>query len=273
MGARFPWGAAVTAVLFLGGGARPAWAVPRPDTRPPVCLQARGPFVAAPLLVEYYREVPEPEEGDDPRAFAARRAKAVAVFQRKVAARYAEGTLQRLLGCPDETVRRAAVLALGRLGTLKSNAGLAGRLHDGDPAVWRLATEALWQVWFRGDTEANCQELQRLMGLRDGAKVLAGLDALILKAPQFAEAYNQRAILHFGLGDYRKAVSDCEKVVQLNPYHFGARSGMAQAYLRLRQPRKALQAYRAAYQINPNLDGVSEAIRALEEVLGEDGKK
>jgi tetratricopeptide (TPR) repeat protein len=271
MGVRFPWGAALTAVLVLEGAALPTRAVPPRDTRPPVCVQERGPFVAAPLLLEYYRDLPEPGEGDD--AGPARLEKALAAFHRMVAARYTEATLQRLLLCPDDTVRRAAVLALSRLGTLKSNPALAARLHDGDPVVWQTASAALWQVWLRGDTEANCRELQRLMGLRDGAKVLDGLNALILNAPQFAEAYNQRAILHFQIGDFRKAVSDCEKVLQLNPYHFGAQSGMAEAYLRLRQPRKALQAYRAACKINPNINGIQDTIRDLEQALGEDGKK
>jgi hypothetical protein len=41
----------------------------------------------------------------------------------------------------------------------------------------------------------------------------------------------------------------------------------------LRQPKAALKAYRAAFQINPNLDGVEDTIRALERALGEEGKK
>jgi tetratricopeptide (TPR) repeat protein len=261
------------AVLLLGSWAVPAPALPLPDTRLPLAARERGAYVSAPLLVEYYRELPELREGDDPREWAARLEKALAVFEKKVAERYTEGTLQRLLTCPDAAVRRAAVLALGQVGTMHSNEALAGRLHDNDPEVWHLASDSLWSIWFRGDNPANVRELQRLLRQRDEDKALAGLDALVLKAPEFAEAYNQRAIHHFKAGDYRKAISDCEKVLQLNPYHFGAQSGMAQAYLQLRQPRQALKAFRAALKTNPNLQGVEETIRALEHALGEDGKK
>jgi tetratricopeptide (TPR) repeat protein len=273
MSTGFPWRAGLAAGLLLAAWALPAPARTRPDTRDPLCAQPRGAFVGTALLASYYNELPEPSEGDNPRAWAARMEKAVAAFKERVAGRYTEATLQRLLDCPDETARRAAVLALGLLGTMTSNEAVAGRLRDDDPAVRRLAADALWSLWFRGDTEANNRELQRLMGERDDDKAVAELDELIKKAPRFAEAYNQRAIRHFQAGDYRQAVADCEKVVRLNPYHFGAQSGMAQAYLRLRQPKAALKAYRAAFQINPNLDGVEDTIRALERALGEEGKK
>ena len=55
------------------------------------------------------------------------------------------------------------------------------------------------------------------MRLRDRDKAVAGLDLLVQKAPRFAEAYNQRAILHFRLKQYDRSIADCEKTLQLNP--------------------------------------------------------
>src|SRR5262249_33758252 len=135
------------------------------------------------------------------------------------------------------------------------------------------AAEALWALWFRGSDAAHSDELRRLADVKDHADALAGLDALIAKAPKFAEAYNQRAILHFRNKDFEKSIADCERVLEFNPYHFGALSGMAQCYVNLRRPRAALKAFRHALRINPNLRGVKETIRALEESLGEEGRK
>ena len=56
-------------------------------------------------------------------------------------------------------------------------------------------------------------------------------------------------------------------------YHFGALSGMAQCFLKLRKPKAALKAFRQAFRINPGLEGVEETIRALEDVLGEEGRR
>ncbi len=56
----------------------------------------------------------------------------------------------------------------------------------------------------------------------------------------------------------------------MNPHHFGAQAGLGQCYLQMRKHRAALKAFRAALRINPNMDGVAETIRALENALGEE---
>ncbi len=265
-------GAALAACLMLAAPA-PARAGSGFERYSPVGLQPRGAHVGTSLLVEYYAELPERQEGDDPEAWAGRLQKALDGFKKKVGQRYTEGTLQRLLTSPDVQARRAAVLALGMHGGMRCNEALAGRLHDEDSLVRQMTTESLWLLWFRGDSEENRKELQRLTRLRDAAKAMAGLDALIRKAPDFAEAYNQRAILHFRARDLDKSVADCEKVLQLNPYHFGALSGMGQCYLQLKKPRAALKVFRNALRVHPHMDGIEDTVRALESALGEEGKK
>jgi tetratricopeptide (TPR) repeat protein len=265
--------AALVVVLLAAGWALPGQLPPRPGERDPLCLQTRGATVGTALLLEYYHDLPEPASEEDPGKFAVRMDRALKKFHERIEARYTEGTLQRLLDNPATEVRRAAALGLGLIGSMRCNESLAGRLHDDDDVVRRLAAEALWSVWFRADSDANNAELDRLTRLRDPDKALAGLDALIRKAPNFAEAYNQRAIRHYQAKEYEKAVADCEQVLKLNPYHFGAASGMAQSYVLLRKPKEALKAYREAYRLNPNMDGVLDAIRTLENILGEEGDK
>ena len=53
-------------------------------------------------------------------------------------------------------------------------------------------------------------------------EVLSGFRILLEKAPRFAEAYNQRTIVYFRIGELAKAVADCEKTLRMNPFHFGA---------------------------------------------------
>jgi tetratricopeptide (TPR) repeat protein len=192
-------------------------------------------------------------------------------FKQRVETRYTEATLTRLLNSADPLARRAAVLALGLLGTLEANAALAGRLHDDDTEVWKLAADALWAIWFRADSEPNNKELLRLARLRDREKALAGLNKLIRQAPTFAEAYNQRAIVLFRLKQHDRSIADCEQVLDLNAHHFGAQSGLGQCYMHLRKHRAALRAFRAALKIHPHLDGVAATVRALESTLGEEG--
>ncbi len=222
------------------------------------------------LLVEFYHQIPEGRAGAKPKLT---RKEAIAAFKHRVAERYTEGTLLRVLEHGDNESRRAALLALGLLGTMNACPGLAARLRDEDREIAQMAADTLWTLWFRGDSPDHNEELRRLVRLRDREKALAGLDSLIRRAPNFAEAYNQRAIIYFRLKQFERSIADCEKALEINPYHFGAQAGLGQCCLQMRKHRAALKAFRNALRINPNMDGVAETIRALENALGEEERR
>lgn len=215
-------------------------------------------------LVEFYRQLPRLQPPDDPDLWAARMHDALRVYRQQLLNFYTEGTLQRLLAHPDMDTRRAAVLGLGLIGTMESNAPLARVLHDPERPVARMASDALWQIWFRGGTDEQNAELQRVLHLPDFHRILAGLDALAHAAPRFAEVFNQRAILFFRTGQFGRSIADCERALELNPFHFGAQAGMGQCFQKLRRPRAALRAFRLAFETNPTLTQLAETIAALE---------
>jgi tetratricopeptide (TPR) repeat protein len=224
------------------------------------------------LLVEYFERLPQ-RDAEAAEAWGKRLKAATETFRKRVSRRYSEGTLIRLLEGGDVTARKAALMALGLLGTMAANEPVARRLHDGDEGVREAAVETLWSLWFRADGEAHARELRRLLRLRDRSKARAALDRLIERAPEFAEAYNQRAILAFRAREFEKAIADCEKVLELNSYHFGAQVGLAQCLLQMRKHKAALKAFRNTLRIHPHVEGVAETIRALENALGEEGRR
>jgi tetratricopeptide (TPR) repeat protein len=225
--------------------------------------------VSVPLLVESYAKLPQPRPGDDPDLLQAGLLEAMRVFRDEVQAKYTEGTLQRLLSGGDELARRAAALALGFVGTMRSNLALAAALKDDDPQVRKSAADSLWEVWFRGEEADHGDRLQQAVKLPDQAQAVAALDELIREAPEFAEAYNQRAVILFRREEFAKSTADCKAALRLNPTHFGAASGLGQCYLRMNKPRAALRAFRQALAIHPGLDEVRDAVRALEAALGD----
>ena len=196
----------------------------------------------------------------------ARRRAAIHIFCKQVRQRYTEGTLLRVLHGGDTTARRAAVFALGLLGSPAVNAFLADRLHD-EEEVARLASEAMWSLWFRGESSSHSDELYRILRLRDSEQAIAALDDLIERAPGFPEAFNQRAILYFQLGQFALSARDCTTTLQLEPHHFGAQAGLGQCLLRLRRPRAALRSFLLALRINPRLEGIAGTVKALEIAL------
>jgi tetratricopeptide (TPR) repeat protein len=217
--------------------------------------------------VEYFDRLPPLQLGDDEEQWAAGARESMHLFRAEVKDRYTEGSLQRLLHTTDARTRRAAVLALGLLGTIDSNSHVAALLHDEDPLVQRFASDALWELWFRGGTADQNWSLQQAVRKPDMKSVRAALDDLISRAPLFAEAYNQRAVWFFKKGEFGRAIRDCETAIRLNPFHFGAAAGMGQCYLKLKKPRAALRAFRQAVEINPTFEHLNDTIRALEQAL------
>ena len=98
--------------------------------------------------------------------------------------------------------------------------------------------------------------------------------ALVIKRqPSFAEGWNKRATAYYLAGDYKKSLADCDEVIKRNPQHFGALSGYGQIYLRLEEPDKALDYFKRALAVNPNMSGAEINIRAIEELLREKRRK
>ena len=207
----------------------------------------------ASLLVAYYEQFLRDQDIDG--------------FRGHVSARYLEGTLVRLTEASETQARRAAVLALGLVGTYHANSAVARALRDPDLTVRGLAENALWAIWFRSDSPENNSALaavSQLIGRQrfDEAVVKAG--RLIERSPQFAEAYNQRAIAHFQLGAFRESADDCRQVLERNPFHIGALSGLAKCLLRLEKRDEALDVLKRASKLQPYNEDLRSLISALE---------
>ena len=221
----------------------------------------RGEATTATLLVDYFQKLLEDND------FQA--------FRDRVAARYTEETLcEILMGSSGVASRRASVVSLGFLGEFtRSNTVLGRALRDSDPAVRRLAEDALWSIWFRAGTPENNRTLQEVAqfigrGQLNQAEALA--TRLIVAAPRFAEAYNQRAIIYFHQERFAESALDCQRVLSRNPYHFGAVSGLAQCQLQMNRPAEALKTLRLALKIQPYSDGLRANIKLIEAQLAPD---
>jgi tetratricopeptide (TPR) repeat protein len=188
-------------------------------------------------------------------------------FRTSVAARYTEGTLGRLAHMGEPQARRAAVLALGLTGSIAANEAVGRALVDPDPVVRNLAHNALWAIWFRADTPENNALLQQIAELNERKRYHEAIEratALIARAPHFAEAYNQRAIAFYFLDRHAESAADCRRVLDRNPYHIGALSGLARCQLNLGQKPEALKTFRRALKLQPYSQNLREMVEEME---------
>jgi tetratricopeptide (TPR) repeat protein len=188
-------------------------------------------------------------------------------FRQRVSVRYTEGTLGRLVDSGTTQSRRAAVFALGLFGSYAANATVARALRDNDPVVRDLANNALWAIWFRADTTENNEALRQVSDLNGRRQFAAAVELatrLLAQAPQFAEAYNQRAIAHFFLGHFEESAADCRRTLLQNPYHFGALEGLARCQIQLDRRQDALKTLRRALRLQPYSEVIRQSMTILE---------
>ena len=127
-------------------------------------------------------------------------------------------------------------------------------LKNSDEMVRQQATEELWQRWFYQKGVYGWELLQRSQALLVAGKIAeaeALLTEMIEDQPDFVEAWNRRAVLYFVTKKYQKSLDDCQIVVKLNPFHFGALHGMGLCYVALEEYSAAIEAFRKALEIQP----------------------
>lgn len=81
------------------------------------------------------------------------------------------------------------------------------------------------------------------------------LDAAIDLAPDYAEAFNRRAFLHFSQNDFQSAVGDLRRVLALDPNHFKALEGLAQVWRETGDKRGAFRVMQQLMGVHPFAPG------------------
>ena len=135
-----------------------------------------------------------------------------------------------------------------------SIAPLLEDLKSADESVRERATQALWRIWFEQKGMLGLELIRRAQKLLEtdhSAEAEATLTALVHSQPDFAEAWNRRAVLYYTQGHYHQAIADCETAIRLNPVHFGALHGLGLCYAALGYYPAAIEAFRRAIAIQP----------------------
>jgi tetratricopeptide (TPR) repeat protein len=128
----------------------------------------------------------------------------------------------------------------------------------------------MWEVWSRsGDTEVDRVFAEGVQQMSEGRwdEAVAAFTRIIVRKPEFAEGWNKRATVYYLMGEYRKSLADCDEVIKRNPLHYGALGGYGMIYTQLDQPGRALEYFERALAVNPNLDGVRNAVEILRDQL------
>ena len=135
-----------------------------------------------------------------------------------------------------------------------------------NPIEAQVISQAIWQIWFTIDDET----LQAIMNEGRLAMRTDRLDAALALftrltelAPNYAEAWNRRATVNFLLGNFEASRADVDRVLELEPRHYGALGGLAQIELASENLPQALAALETALEVYPLMPGVRERVDEL----------
>ncbi|MDX1710883.1 MAG: tetratricopeptide repeat protein [Rhodovibrionaceae bacterium] len=137
--------------------------------------------------------------------------------------------------------------------------GLFQELRDVESRRAATRIEArIWRIWTETDNEpvrSLMAASARAMERQNYDAALGRLDTVVQLAPDYAEGWNRRATVRYLAGDYDGSLEDIERVLALEPRHFGALAGRGLCLVELDRLEEALKAFEAALEINPHAEG------------------
>ena len=136
-----------------------------------------------------------------------------------------------------------------------------------------LLEEKIWSIWNQHPTNNKLTERlefgTELMQYGDYNYALKIFDNIIDTDPKWSEAWNKRATVYFLMSQLTKSLDDINKVLNIEPRHFGALSGQARIFIRLQKYEKAIKSIERALRFYPSFKS-GEMIPEIERLIREE---
>jgi tetratricopeptide (TPR) repeat protein len=129
------------------------------------------------------------------------------------------------------------------------------RLSDNEVEADQISRQ-IWTHWFT-PSDSRLATRMSVAGNFIGEGNLEGsldeLNGIVTEYPDYAEGWNQRATVHYMLDNLDASLADIDKVLAIEPRHYGALSGRVLIYLKQGKHAEALRDMIAALAIHPYL--------------------
>jgi tetratricopeptide (TPR) repeat protein len=126
----------------------------------------------------------------------------------------------------------------------------------------------IWALWLASGSDTANLLMTRAKSAIDSNDLdlaIELLDALIKVKPDYIEAWNRRATIHYMRKEFGQSLEDIRQVLKLEPRHFGAMSGLGMILQEFGDEKRALDVFRRALEINTHLPKIDEMVKTLTE--------
>lgn len=139
------------------------------------------------------------------------------------------------------------------------------------PEASRDIETRIWQLWLEAPDEASYLLMSQVTEAMSTGQLKIALslsNQLIDGAPEYSEAWNKRATIHYLMGNDDDSVADIRETLALEPKHFGAISGLGLIFMRQGNLEAALDAFEQVLVISPASSSAKLSIERVREELG-----
>jgi len=141
-----------------------------------------------------------------------------------------------------------------------------------NPKNAELLEKRIWSIWNEHPTNNNLTERlefgTELMEYGNYSYALKVFDNIIVTDPKWSEAWNKRATVYFLMSQFTNSLDDIDKVLHIEPRHFGALSGQARIFIKLQKYEKAIKSIERALKFYPSFKS-GEMIPEIERLIRE----
>lgn len=138
--------------------------------------------------------------------------------------------------------------------------GLFAQLETAESTGAAQPIEAqIWTIWMQSGVDGVDAAMGAGVAALNAADYNGAVEAfsrVVTLAPDFAEGWNKRATALYLMGRTVESMQDIDRVLALEPRHFGALSGLGLCNVRLGKDQAALEAFKRAAAIDPAADGI-----------------
>ena len=143
----------------------------------------------------------------------------------------------------------------------------------GNEAAARQISQRIRQEWSKsGSATIDLLMIRANKAVDDKTydAALDYLDEIVTLTPAYAEGWNLRATVHFARDACRRSMADIDRVLRLEPRHFGALAGMAAILKATGHNKAAAAAYERLLDIYPMMrDAQAESGKLADEMAGQ----
>ncbi|MEC8557374.1 MAG: hypothetical protein VXZ82_20420 [Planctomycetota bacterium] len=193
-------------------------------------------------------------------------------FIRSVAQSYTLGSLERLILSGDKHTRRASAIALGLIGDISNMPTLGRLLSHPDRKLRLVVDDAVRSIAAREGTPYQRQQLELIVRANECGQFEDSIEMAtesVEGGDSSAEIFHQRSLAFFQSDAIELAIEDCHQVLKLNEFHYGAMVGLGHCHLELGDLLEALNWFRNALIVFPDLEPVRMQVRQLEKAIQE----